>query len=41
MERGWGISDQLVYGVGEREIKIPLRLQNKSLVAGDGQDSLS
>ena len=34
MESGWGITDHsLVYGAGDREIKIPLRLQNKSLVA--------
>ena len=34
MESGWGISDHsLVYGVGKKEIRIPLRLQNKSLVA--------
>ena len=34
MESGWGINDHsLVYGDGDREIKIPLRLQNKSLVA--------
>ena len=34
MESGWGITDHsLVYGSGDREIRIPLRLQNKSLVA--------
>ena len=34
MESGWGITNHsLVYGSGDREIKIPLRLQNKSLVA--------
>ena len=34
MESGWGIADHsLVYGSGDHEVKIPLRLQNKSLVA--------
>ena len=34
MESGWGILDHsLVYGMGERGMRIPLRLQSKSLVA--------